>query len=93
MKSSFIYLLLTGSLPLTVFLSGRWSKREELDFIRVISFFGVDFKRDFNRYDWTRFRQLASLGKKSDERLTVYLHDFKQICWKVLKKKPIKIGG
>ena len=37
-------------------------------------------------------RQLASLTKKSDERLTLYLHDFKQMCWRVLKKKPIKKG-
>lgn len=37
-------------------------------------------------------RQLANLSKKSDERLTLYLHDFKQMCWRVLKKKPIKKG-
>lgn len=37
-------------------------------------------------------RQLASLGKKSDERLTLYLHDFKQMCRRVLKKKRVKKG-
>lgn len=37
-------------------------------------------------------RQLASLGKKSDERLTLYLHDFKQMCWRVLKKKRVRKG-
>ena len=38
------------------------------------------------------YRQLASLTKKSDERLTLYLHDFKQMCWRVLKRKKIKKG-
>ena len=70
----------------------RWSKREEQDFARVISFFGVEFNRNINRYDWTKFRQLANLNKKSDERLTLYLHDFKQMCWRVLKKKKVKQG-
>ena len=64
-----------------------------MDFVRVISFFGVDFKQSSNKCDWTRFRQLANLGKKSDERLTLYLHDFMQMCWRVLKKKKMKIGG
>lgn len=70
----------------------RWSKREEQDFARVIGFYGVEFIRETNRYDWTKFRYLANLNKKSDERLTLYLHDFKQMCWRVLKKKKIKIG-
>ena len=34
----------------------RWSKREEQDFIRVISFFGVVFNPKTNKYDWTKFR-------------------------------------
>ena len=70
----------------------RWSKREEQDFARVISFFGVEFNNKINKYDWIKFRQLGNLSKKSDERLTLYLHDFKQMCWRVLKKKKVKIG-
>lgn len=70
----------------------RWSKREEQDFARVIGFFGVEFNKKTNRYDWTKFRQLANLNKKSDERLTLYLHDFRQMCWRVLKKKNIRQG-
>lgn len=58
----------------------------------MISFYGVEFNPKLNKYDWSHFRQLASLTKKSDERLTLYLHDFKQMCWRVLKKKKIKIG-
>jgi len=34
----------------------RWSKREEQDFVRVISFFGVIFNPKANKYNWTRFR-------------------------------------
>lgn len=37
-------------------------------------------------------RQLASLTKKSDERLTLYLHDFQQMCRRVIRKKPIRRG-
>ncbi len=70
----------------------RWSRREEQDFARVISFYGVEFNRKLNKYDWAHFRHLASLTKKSDERLTLYLHDFKQMCWRVLKKKKVRHG-
>ena len=59
----------------------------------MISFYGVEFLPQANKYDWTRFRQLANLNKKSDERLTLYLHDFKQMCWRVLKKKRVRRGG
>ena len=38
------------------------------------------------------FRALASLGKKSDERLTLYLHDFKEMCRRLIAKKRQKIG-
>ena len=37
-------------------ISLRWSKREEQDFVRVISFFGVEFEKTSNRYNWARFR-------------------------------------
>ena len=87
----------------------RWSKREEQDFVRVISFFGNEFENNSNRYDWTKFRYvyyfivtimfetcwfraLASLGKKSDERLKLYLYDFKEMCRRVIAKRRQKIG-
>lgn len=37
-------------------------------------------------------RQLANLGKKSDDRLTLYFHDFKEMCRRVIRKKRPKIG-
>ncbi|CAI8021600.1 Chromodomain-helicase-DNA-binding protein 7 [Geodia barretti] len=73
-------------------LAQKWSKREEQDFARVITFFGVVFDSKANKYNWTRFRQLANLTKKSDERLTLYLHDFQQMCRRVLRRKRIRRG-
>eukprot|EP00731_Ephydatia_muelleri_P027006 Em0018g1106a len=73
-------------------LAQKWSKREEQDFARVVSFFGVVFNKQTNKYDWSKFRQLANLTKKSDERLTLYFHDFKEMCIRVLKRKSIRRG-
>ena len=38
------------------------------------------------------FRQLANLGKKTDDRLTLYFHDFKEMCRRVIKRKRPKMG-
>ena len=38
------------------FLSKRWSKREEVDFYRTVSTFGVEYNKNDGTYDWTRFR-------------------------------------
>lgn len=73
-------------------LAQKWSKREEQDFVRVVSFFGLEYENDSDKYDWRRFRQLANLGKKSDERLSLYLHEFKKMCRRVITKKPTKTG-
>jgi len=34
----------------------KWSKREEQDFARVISFYGVERNLETSEYDWARFR-------------------------------------
>ena len=34
----------------------RWSQREQQDFLRVISFYGVEFNTRTNKYNWTKFR-------------------------------------
>ena len=39
-----------------MFLSERWSKREEVDFYRTVSTFGVEYNKKDGTYDWTRFR-------------------------------------
>lgn len=34
----------------------KWSKREEQDFSRVISFYGVERNLETSEYDWSKFR-------------------------------------
>ncbi|XP_056009130.1 chromodomain-helicase-DNA-binding protein 8-like isoform X4 [Ostrea edulis] len=64
----------------------RWSRREEQDFYRVISSFGVEFDLVTGRYKWDRFRQLAHLEKKFDDTLTEYFQAFYHMCMRVCKK-------
>lgn len=70
----------------------RWSRREEQDFARVVSFFGVVYNRTQQVYVWDRFRQLANLGKKSDERLTTYYFDFRDMCQRVINGQKLRKG-
>lgn len=41
---------------LNLFFSPRWSKREEVDFYRTVTTFGVEFNKREGTYDWSRFR-------------------------------------
>jgi len=36
----------------------KWSKREEQDFSRVISFYGVERNLETSEYDWSKFRSV-----------------------------------
>ncbi|CAH2018100.1 unnamed protein product [Acanthoscelides obtectus] len=63
-------------------INKRWTKREEADFFRVVSSYGVIYYRKKKAYDWTRFKQLAKLEKKSDEELTEYYKNFVIMCKK-----------
>ena len=36
----------------------KWSKREEQDFSRVISFYGVERNVETSEYDWSKFRSV-----------------------------------
>ena len=38
----------------------RWTRREEADFYRVVSTFGVVFDRAQGRFNWDRFRLVSS---------------------------------
>ena len=71
----------------------RWSRREEQDFARVVSFFGVVYNRTRQVYVWDRFRQLANLGKKSDDRLTTYYLDFRDMCQRVINGQKLRKGA
>uniref|UniRef100_A0A671LBQ8 Chromodomain-helicase-DNA-binding protein 8 n=1 Tax=Sinocyclocheilus anshuiensis TaxID=1608454 RepID=A0A671LBQ8_9TELE len=74
----------------------RWTRREECDFYRVVSTFGVErIKKeadapegDEHHMDWNRFRSFARLDKKSDESLTRYFKCFMSMCRKVCHLRP-----
>lgn len=63
-------------------ISKKWTRREEADFFRVVSSFGVNYYRKKKNYDWTKFKQLAKLEKKSDEDMTEYYKSFVVMCKK-----------
>ena len=58
----------------------RWVRREEAEFYRVVSTYGVEKDRDSGEYKWDTFRKLANLEKKYDETLTVYFKAFYHMC-------------
>jgi hypothetical protein len=64
----------------------KWSRREETNFYRTISTFGVDYDNISNTYLWDRFRELGQLDKKLDETLTDYFNSFYYMCKKVCNK-------
>lgn len=63
-------------------INKRWTKREEADFFRVASSYGVIYYRKRKAYDWSKFRQLSKLDKKSDDELTEYYKHFVMMCKK-----------
>uniref|UniRef100_A0A8C8SXW4 Chromodomain helicase DNA binding protein 9 n=1 Tax=Pelusios castaneus TaxID=367368 RepID=A0A8C8SXW4_9SAUR len=63
----------------------RWTRREEADFYRVVSTFGVVFDPERGQFDWTKFRAMARLHKKTDESLEKYLYAFMSMCRRVCR--------
>uniref|UniRef100_A0A672QSZ9 Chromodomain helicase DNA binding protein 9 n=1 Tax=Sinocyclocheilus grahami TaxID=75366 RepID=A0A672QSZ9_SINGR len=68
----------------------RWTRREEADFYRVVSTFGVVFDPELGRFDWTKFRAMARLHKKTDESLHKYLCAFIAMCRRVCRLPAIE---
>ncbi|KAM4551021.1 chromodomain-helicase-DNA-binding protein 8 isoform 2-T2 [Odontesthes bonariensis] len=74
----------------------RWTRREECDFYRVVSTFGVQkVKKELGlpevgdpEFDWTRFRTFARLDKKTDESLSRYFRSFLAMCRRVCHLRP-----
>lgn len=66
-------------------LSHRWTRREEADFYRVVSTFGVVFDPVKQQFDWNQFRAFARLDKKSDESLEKYFSCFVAMCRRVCR--------
>uniref|UniRef100_A0A8C4ITZ2 Chromodomain helicase DNA binding protein 9 n=1 Tax=Dicentrarchus labrax TaxID=13489 RepID=A0A8C4ITZ2_DICLA len=75
-------------LQCTFFTFLRWTRREEADFYRVVSTFGVVFDPNLGRFDWTKFRAMARLHKKTDESLQKYLCAFTAMCRRVCRLPP-----
>uniref|UniRef100_A0A8C8M7R0 DNA helicase n=1 Tax=Oncorhynchus tshawytscha TaxID=74940 RepID=A0A8C8M7R0_ONCTS len=63
----------------------RWTRREEADFYRVVSTFGVIYDTARQRFDWTQFRAFARLDKKTDESLEKYYFSFVAMCKRVCR--------
>ncbi|XP_068456612.1 chromodomain-helicase-DNA-binding protein 8 isoform X2 [Clinocottus analis] len=74
----------------------RWTRREECDFYRVVSTFGVEkITKDQGlpdagdaEFDWNRFRTFARLDKKTDESLSRYFRSFVAMCRRVCHLRP-----
>ncbi|XP_061695870.1 chromodomain-helicase-DNA-binding protein 7 isoform X2 [Syngnathoides biaculeatus] len=63
----------------------RWTRREEADFYRVVSTFGVVYDTQSQKFDWTQFRAFARLDKKTDESLEKYYYSFIAMCKRVCR--------
>ncbi|XP_054479542.1 chromodomain-helicase-DNA-binding protein 8 isoform X2 [Anoplopoma fimbria] len=74
----------------------RWTRREECDFYRVVSTFGVEkISKEQSLpeggdldFDWNRFRTFARLDKKTDESLSRYFRSFVAMCRRVCHLRP-----
>uniref|UniRef100_A0A667YJZ2 Chromodomain helicase DNA binding protein 7 n=1 Tax=Myripristis murdjan TaxID=586833 RepID=A0A667YJZ2_9TELE len=66
-------------------VSIRWTRREEADFYRVVSTFGIVYDTQHQRFDWTQFRAFARLDKKTDESLEKYYYSFIAMCKRVCR--------
>ncbi|XP_020861569.1 chromodomain-helicase-DNA-binding protein 7 isoform X2 [Phascolarctos cinereus] len=63
----------------------KWTRREEADFYRVVSTFGIIFDPVKQQFDWNQFRAFARLDKKSDESLEKYFNCFVAMCRRVCR--------
>uniref|UniRef100_UPI00398E93CE LOW QUALITY PROTEIN: chromodomain-helicase-DNA-binding protein 7-like n=1 Tax=Pristiophorus japonicus TaxID=55135 RepID=UPI00398E93CE len=61
----------------------KWTGREESDFYRVVSTFGVEFDPHTRQYQWGHFRAIARLDRKTDDTLTKYFQLFMAMCRRV----------
>ena len=64
----------------------NWTRREETEFYRVVSTYGVERDVTTRNYIWDTFRKLAKLDKKNDDTLTEYFKAFYHMCMKVCRK-------
>ena len=65
----------------------RWTRREEADFYRTVSTYGVDRDPATKDFSWRKFRNIARLDKKSDESLRAYYLAFRRMCEQICQWK------
>uniref|UniRef100_H2T283 Chromodomain helicase DNA binding protein 6 n=1 Tax=Takifugu rubripes TaxID=31033 RepID=H2T283_TAKRU len=70
--------------------AGGWTRREQADFYRTVSSFGVVYDTDVKAFDWSQFRVLARLERKTDESLERYFNSFVNMCRTACKLPPRK---
>lgn len=60
----------------------KWTRREENEFLRVLTGYGVDLQPHSSTPmpDWARFKAMSKLDKKSDEALSDYYKVFIAMC-------------
>uniref|UniRef100_A0A672PXM5 Chromodomain helicase DNA binding protein 6 n=1 Tax=Sinocyclocheilus grahami TaxID=75366 RepID=A0A672PXM5_SINGR len=71
----------------------RWTRREQADFYRTVSSFGVVYDPEKKTFDWNQFRALARLERKTDESLERYFHSFVSMCRTACRLPPRKDEG
>ncbi|TDH13447.1 hypothetical protein EPR50_G00034810 [Perca flavescens] len=76
--------------PLFLEWQRRWTRREQADFYRTVSSFGVVYDPERKSFDWSQFRALARLERKTDESLEKYFNSFVNMCRTACKLPPRK---
>ncbi|XP_027135494.1 chromodomain-helicase-DNA-binding protein 6 isoform X3 [Larimichthys crocea] len=79
--------------PLFLEWQRRWTRREQADFYRTVSSFGVVYDPERKSFDWSQFRVLARLERKTDESLERYFNSFVNMCRTACKLPPRKEEG
>ncbi|XP_036007904.1 chromodomain-helicase-DNA-binding protein 6 [Fundulus heteroclitus] len=74
--------------PLFLEWQRRWTRREQADFYRTVSSFGVVYDPERKAFDWSQFRALARLERKTDESLERYFNSFVNMCRTACKLPP-----
>uniref|UniRef100_A0A6Q2ZQK5 DNA helicase n=1 Tax=Esox lucius TaxID=8010 RepID=A0A6Q2ZQK5_ESOLU len=79
--------------PLFLEWQRRWTRREQADFYRTVSSFGVMYDPEKKSFDWTQFRSFARLERKTDESLEKYFSSFVSMCRTACRLPPRKDEG
>ncbi|KAJ8259214.1 hypothetical protein COCON_G00182260 [Conger conger] len=79
--------------PLFLEWQRRWTRREQADFYRTVSSFGVVFDPEKKGFDWAQFRSFARLERKTDDSLERYFYSFVSMCRTACRLPPRKDEG